>query len=87
MDGQFSVAGFDEQAVEECHGSIHHLQCTRPCSPHIWSADGFVPEVDAERCELLNPPPTCPRCGALARPNILMFGDMQWVQAHKRHSA
>lgn len=24
------------------------------------------------------PLPTCPSCGALARPNILMFGDADW---------
>lgn len=84
VDGHFRVAGFDENATEECHGSIHHLQCTRPCSQDVWTAEGFSPEVDAERCELLNQPPTCPRCGALARPNILMFGDLQWVQARQQ---
>ena len=26
--------------------------------------------------------PRCPDCGALARPNILMFGDGQWDDAH-----
>lgn len=84
VDGHFKAAGFDEQVTEECHGSIHVMQCTRPCSPAMWPADGFVPEIDAERCELINPPPTCPRCGALARPNILMFGDGQWLDARQR---
>ncbi|CAD6539049.1 hypothetical protein LMG28140_03328 [Paraburkholderia metrosideri] len=28
-----------------------------------------------------NPLPRCPRCGSLARPNILMFGDWAWVDA------
>lgn len=32
VDGQFQRAGFGEDVVAECHGSIHHLQCTRPCS-------------------------------------------------------
>jgi NAD-dependent SIR2 family protein deacetylase len=27
VDGQFQVAGFDDDRVVECHGSIHHLQC------------------------------------------------------------
>ncbi|MFA9218040.1 MAG: NAD-dependent deacetylase [Sphingomonadaceae bacterium] len=78
VDGQFQAAGFDPQHIYECHGSIHHLQCMEPCSPEIWSADGFVPEVDAEACRLLNAAPTCPRCGGLARPNILMFSDWEW---------
>ena len=79
VDGQFQAAGFAPEGVTECHGSIHHLQCTRPCSDAIWPADDFVPEVDESTCTLRNAAPTCPRCGALARPNILMFGDGAWV--------
>lgn len=26
-----------------------------------------------------NEPPVCPHCGGLARPNVLMFGDWDWV--------
>ncbi len=79
VDGQFQRAGFDDDRIVECHGSIHHLQCTRPCHDATWPADGFVPEVDDTDCRLLNAPPRCPRCGALARPAILMFGDAAWV--------
>lgn len=79
VDGQFQQAGFGDAQVAECHGSIHHLQCTRPCCAAIWRADGFAPEVDAPRCRLLGEPPRCPHCGALARPNILMFDDGAWL--------
>ncbi|MQA19184.1 SIR2 family NAD-dependent protein deacylase [Rugamonas rivuli] len=78
VDGHFQRAGFDPQRIYECHGSIHHLQCMQPCGPDIWSADQFIPEVDTEACRLLNEPPTCPHCGGMARPNILMFGDWGW---------
>ena len=27
VDGQFQIAGYSADAVHECHGSIHHLQC------------------------------------------------------------
>jgi NAD-dependent SIR2 family protein deacetylase len=40
VDGQFQQAGFAESQIVECHGSIHFLQCTRPCSRRIWPADG-----------------------------------------------
>ncbi|NGZ84038.1 SIR2 family NAD-dependent protein deacylase [Duganella aceris] len=80
VDGQFQKAGFDPLRMYECHGSIHHLQCLQPCGADIWSADGYTPQVDTEACRLLNAPPTCPRCGALARPNILMFGDWGWIE-------
>lgn len=79
VDGQFQRAGFGDDGIAECHGSLHHLQCSRPCSDAVWPADGFEPVVDADRCRLLNDPPACPRCGAVARPNMLMFGDGRWV--------
>lgn len=79
VDGQFQKAGFSEERIEECHGSIHHLQCSRPCSSHIWSAEDININIDEENFEAQEPFPTCERCGAIARPNILMFGDWSWV--------
>lgn len=81
VDGQFQRAGFGDGTIWECHGSLMHLQCTRPCSEAVWPADEFEPEIDEARCELLNELPRCPHCGALARPNVLMFGDGAWVEA------
>ena len=78
VDGQFQKAGYQE--VTECHGSIHWLQCSRPCGAALWPATDFSPLVDAASCELLNEIPSCRHCGAIARPNILMFNDMDWVQ-------
>lgn len=79
VDGQFQRAGFGADAVLECHGSIHHLQCTRPCCDAVWPADAVAPDVDPDTCRLVSPLPRCPRCGALARPNILMFNDGAWL--------
>jgi NAD-dependent SIR2 family protein deacetylase len=76
VDGQFQKAGYDSERIVECHGSIHHLQCTR-CDAGIWSAEGVEVPIDAERFRALTWP-RCPRCGATARPNILMFGDWGW---------
>ena len=79
VDGQFQAAGFDQDNIQECHGSIHHLQCMTPCCKEIWSADDFKPDVDVENCLLLNAVPTCPHCGGMARPNIMMFSDWDWM--------
>ncbi|MEU4247823.1 Sir2 family NAD-dependent protein deacetylase [Amycolatopsis sp. NPDC026612] len=77
VDGQFQRAGFG--FVAEAHGSIHHLQCLAGCSPDIWPADGVTVSIDPETMRAVPPLPSCPRCGGLARPNILMFGDHDWV--------
>jgi len=77
VDGQFQKAGFDAERIEEVHGSIHHLQCTTPCSDAIWQNAEEVPvELSTMRARRV---PRCPRCGAASRPNILMFGDWSWI--------
>lgn len=79
VDGQFQKAGFDPDRIYECHGSIHHLQCSRPCCGEVWPAEGVRPQIDEAHCRWLGALPACIHCGALARPNILMFGDVDWV--------
>jgi NAD-dependent SIR2 family protein deacetylase len=79
VDGQFQAAGFDESAIAECHGSIHVLQCSEVCHDRLWRAGDFAPVIDEATCELVSELPRCPECGAVARPNILMFGDYDWI--------
>lgn len=79
VDGQFQRAGFSNDCIVECHGSIHHLQCARPCTHKIWSSDGVELEVDPHTIRTSSVAPTCPDCGNIARPNILMFGDLDWI--------
>lgn len=81
VDGQFHKAGFDAGRISECHGSIHYLQCLDGCHAGIWPADDFQPAVDETRCVLTNDFPRCRRCAAIARPNVLMFGDWGWHDA------
>jgi NAD-dependent SIR2 family protein deacetylase len=80
VDGQFQKAGFSPERVVECHGSIHHFQCSANCTEEIWAADGNVVGIDAENFRALEPLPRCRSCSALARPNILMFGDWSWLR-------
>jgi NAD-dependent SIR2 family protein deacetylase len=54
------------------------LQCIQDCKGEVWSADAFFPEIDANACRIVSEMPRCPYCGAIARPNILMFGDWSW---------
>jgi NAD-dependent SIR2 family protein deacetylase len=78
VDGQFQKAGYDDDRIEECHGSIHHFQCTGPCGHDIWDAGAIGVTVDEDAFLALEPLPRCIKCGGMARPNILMFGDWSW---------
>ncbi len=77
VDGQFQKAGFDDEQLLEVHGSIHWLQCLRPCCDTIWPnrEQVTVDEVTMRAGHI----PRCPRCGGVSRPNILMFGDWSWL--------
>jgi NAD-dependent SIR2 family protein deacetylase len=46
VDGQFQIAGFSDDRIVECHGSIHHAQCSAPCSAQIWDAQSTTIGVD-----------------------------------------
>ena len=87
VDGQFQKAGFSEAQIPECHGSVHHLQCINQCTSTVRKADGFEPEVDDESCCLLNQLPLFSHCGGLARPNVLMFNEWNWVELRAQSQA
>ncbi len=77
VDGQFQKAGFADDCILEVHGSIHWLQCLRPCSQVIWPNNEQIPvdQVSMRAGHI----PRCPQCGGVSRPNILMFGDWSWL--------
>ena len=79
VDGHFQKAGFASERIVECHGSIHHLQCTSACTDEIWDAKGETVNVEESSFRALEPLPGCRNCPALARPNILMFTDSSWL--------
>lgn len=85
VDGQFQRAGFADDRVVEVHGSIEYLQCHALCQPRIFAAPRPIPgtddvvQIDPESFLASDPLPTCPDCGGLARPNILMFSDGMWL--------
>jgi NAD-dependent SIR2 family protein deacetylase len=76
VDGQFQKAGFDSEKIIECHGSISYFQCSNNCKKEIWKGNEEF-EIDMDKFESITIP-LCPKCGDIARPNILMFGDWKW---------
>lgn len=87
VDGQFQRAGFDPDRILECHGALDWLQCTRDCGVGILRADSFAPEIDESSMRARGALPTCPRCRALMRPNVLMFGDFGWDSAREEEQS
>jgi NAD-dependent deacetylase len=63
VDGLHRLAG--SRNVLELHGNIWRQRCTRGCRP---------PWTD-RRVPLSEIPPRCPDCGALARPDVVWFGE------------
>jgi NAD-dependent protein deacetylase/lipoamidase len=63
VDGLHRLAG--SRNLVEFHGNIWRMRCTRDCRPP-WE-DRTVPLAEI--------PPRCPRCGALARPDVVWFGE------------
>jgi NAD-dependent SIR2 family protein deacetylase len=78
VDGHFQRAGFDPARVVECHGAIETSQCAAPCADALFPSSAAV-AVDLRCFRAEAPLPACPRCGGLARPNVLMFGDDGWI--------
>jgi NAD-dependent deacetylase len=63
VDGLHQLAG--SRNVLELHGNIWRQRCSRGCRP---------PWTD-RRVPLPKIPPRCPDCGALARPDVVWFGE------------
>jgi NAD-dependent SIR2 family protein deacetylase len=78
VDGHFQNAGFTPEQVYEVHGAIRAMQCLGECGVGIFSAEPYSVNVDPETMRARAPFPSCPGCGQMARPNILMFGDWGW---------
>lgn len=71
VDDQFQRSGFSAERMFEVHGSVFALQCLGPCTSRTWRIEDAVVSKQAL--------PTCPECGRMARPNVLMFSDFGWI--------
>jgi NAD-dependent SIR2 family protein deacetylase len=87
VDGQFQKAGFPEEKIHECHGSILHMQCAAGCPGPVWPVVDKAVVVDEGTMRAQPPLPDCPFCGRLARPNVLMFDDWGWQPQRSQEQA
>jgi NAD-dependent SIR2 family protein deacetylase len=81
VDGHFQKAGLDGQRIVERHGSLEYVQCLKYCTTDVLPASDAAIEIDETTFRAVPPLPACQRCGGLARPNVLMFGDGEWIES------
>jgi NAD-dependent SIR2 family protein deacetylase len=80
IDGHWIKSGWKESSVLECHGSVHYMQCASNCCEKIWDTnDALKLNVDPKTDCAIDNLPQCPYCKKLARPNVLMFGDWNYI--------
>jgi len=92
VDNMFFKSGWSEKEVYAFHGSTLTWQCSVPCTVNrkdVWKLpENFRFKVDQSTMrapanvsgeEKSSNHPKCIFCGAPARPNVLMFGDMNWL--------
>ncbi len=87
VDGHFQLDGFADDRVVEVHGTIRAMQCLNGCGVGAFPSESYEVTIDETTMRAVRPLPKCPRCGSLARPNILMFGDWAWdsSQSDEQH--
>ncbi len=78
-DGYHLRSGCLPDQIKEVHGSMWRLQCLDVCTQEFQN-NHSVPLCQLDyKTMIASDFPTCPRCGAIARPHILMFGDAEYV--------
>mmetsp|Transcript_124987 Transcript_124987/g.365059 ORF Transcript_124987/g.365059 Transcript_124987/m.365059 type:complete len:683 (+) Transcript_124987:125-2173(+) len=75
IDAHWARSGWREDRILECHGALRWLQCSVPCSEDIWDTPEDLDLTEDPRTHrAIGDLPICPKCGAVARPCVLMFG-------------
>eukprot|EP01126_Amoeba_proteus_P033092 TRINITY_DN3238_c0_g2_i2.p1 TRINITY_DN3238_c0_g2~~TRINITY_DN3238_c0_g2_i2.p1 ORF type:complete len:283 (-),score=59.32 TRINITY_DN3238_c0_g2_i2:77-925(-) len=91
VDAHLRKAGFSRNEVHEIHGNIETWQCSKACEKNLWTAPSqysfqvdentLLANIDFKQLDPQNSDFLfCPACGSRARPSILMFYDMGWVE-------
>mmetsp|Transcript_112716 Transcript_112716/g.291267 ORF Transcript_112716/g.291267 Transcript_112716/m.291267 type:complete len:1123 (+) Transcript_112716:151-3519(+) len=74
IDNHWITSGAGADRVLEVHGAVKWLQCSKPCCPDVWKAPKELGLTALPTHRVSGRLPTCPKCKAVARPNVQMFG-------------
>ena len=83
VDGLHPRAGNSPERTLEIHGNIHKMRCAVACGEAVYPIPESALTADDGGTARLADLPRCPRCGALARPHVLLF-DECYNEAHYR---
>jgi NAD-dependent SIR2 family protein deacetylase len=86
IDGYFKRCGFDPNKIYEVHGSVNYLQCMdKKCNElHGVTIAENLPEYD-EDTFIAKWLPQCKHCTNMSRPNVSMFGDVEFYGKPYEH--
>lgn len=75
IDNHWAKSGFPDNRILECHGALRWLQCSAPCCEELWETpEDLLLKEDPKTHRVIGDLPVCPRCQAVARPCVMMFG-------------
>ena len=79
IDGYFKRVGFDPNRIYEVHGSVNYLQCMdKQCNIQNGITEATcLPHYDPNTF-LVETLPKCTFCNNMSRPNVSMFGDVEF---------
>ena len=86
IDGYFKRSGFNENKIYEVHGSVNYLQCM---DKHCNIINGVTSSVNLPTYNkdtfIANWLPKCKHCNEMSRPNVSMFGDVEFYGKPYEH--
>ena len=86
IDGYFKKSGFDTNKIYEVHGSVNYLQCmNKKCNEMngVTIAEN-LPEYNEDTL-IAKSLPQCKFCKNMSRPNVSMFGDVEFYGKPYEH--
>jgi len=86
IDGYFKKSNYDPNKIYEVHGSVNYLQCmNKECNTRNGITEAFnLPEYDINTF-IATSLPKCSFCGNMSRPNVSMFGDVEFYGKPYEH--
>tara|TARA_A100001015_G_scaffold296694_1_gene377316 strand:- start:3764 stop:4624 length:861 start_codon:yes stop_codon:yes gene_type:complete len=86
IDGYFKRAGFDTNRIYEVHGSVNYLQCMdKNCNIMNGVSEAINLPTFNEETFIADWLPKCPNCNKMSRPNVSMFGDVEFYGKPYEH--